>query len=138
MTAEEVAQLADDARTMGDFHPPETVESLCMTVAALRARAEAAEADNAALVDAVAKSLSRCCGPTGDACDACADLRHVKDAPHPGTGYRAKVRGEVLRELAAEHREAARLLGTSWPERARQHEATATGYEGQAAREEQG
>lgn len=80
---------------------------------ALQTQRDAAVADNAALA-LVAQAVR---GITADAAENgnCADCPYVSqakaarllsiiDAPHPGAGYRAKVRAELLRELALERR----------------------------------
>lgn len=114
----------------------------------LKARADAAEADNSVLVD-VLRSVEhvdsrnpsagmRYCPACGECeaghTEACMLGHALHGAFRPGTGYRAKVRAELLRELAAYHRERVAL---EWHLEKKWHMAEATRLEAHADREEQ-
>lgn len=131
-------------------HP--TADVIQANIAALRARVEAAEADNAAKDEAFRLYVEErgvehddipgteipC--PEDDTCECprIVALNAAFRTGSVGTGYRARVRAEVLRELAAELREEANIVRDALPDRARQADAIAEGFEGQATREEQG
>lgn len=117
-----------------------------------RARAEAAEADNAAKDEAFRLYVEErgvehddipgteipC--PDDDTCE-CPRIFALNAAfrtGNVGTGYRARVRAELLRELADELREEANIVRDALPDMARQADAIAEGFEGQATREEHG
>lgn len=76
---------------------------------ALQTQRDAAVADNAALLAWVNEHGhrigDRLCPHTGAyACEPGCDAHLIHTTPHPGAVYRAKVRAEILRELALERR----------------------------------